>query len=77
MSIEVTMPKFGATMEVGRIDKWLVKEGDSVKKGMPIAEISTEKITNTCNAPADGIIEKILVPEDESADVGALIALIK
>lgn len=77
MSIEVTMPKFGATMEDGRIDKWLVKEGDSVKKGMPIAEISTEKITNTCNAPADGVVEKIIVQEDESADVGALIALIK
>ncbi len=73
---ELLMPKLGLTMEEGKVESWLKKEGDEVKKGEPIVEISTEKITNTIDSPVDGIIAKILVKEGETAKVGTPIALI-
>ncbi|MCD6363930.1 MAG: 2-oxo acid dehydrogenase subunit E2 [Synergistetes bacterium] len=73
---ELLMPKLGLTMEEGKVENWLKKEGDEVKKGEPIVEISTEKITNTIDSPVDGIVAKILVKEGETAKVGTPIALI-
>ncbi|MDQ2906229.1 MAG: dihydrolipoamide acetyltransferase family protein [Ktedonobacteraceae bacterium] len=72
----VEMPKMGDTMEQGKILRWLKQEGDSIKKGDFLAEIETEKVNIEVEAFASGILRKILVPEGESADVGAGIALI-
>lgn len=77
MSVEVNMPKFGATMETGEISKWLKAVGDKVEKGEPIAEITTEKITNDVEAPVSGIVESLLFEEGESAEIGAIIATIR
>lgn len=73
---ELLMPKFGLTMEEGKVERWLKKEGDDVKRGEPIVEISSEKITNTVESPVDGIVAKILVKEGEIAKVGTPIAII-
>lgn len=73
---ELLMPKFGLTMEEGKVERWLKKEGEEVKRGEPIVEISSEKITNTVESPVDGIVAKILVREGETARVGTPIALI-
>lgn len=54
MVTKVIMPKFGLSMETGVLGSWLVEEGDSVTKGSALAEITTDKITNTCEAPKDG-----------------------
>ena len=51
MVTKVIMPKFGLSMETGVLGSWLVEEGDSVTKGSALAEITTDKITNTCEAP--------------------------
>ncbi|MDQ2717043.1 MAG: 2-oxo acid dehydrogenase subunit E2 [Chloroflexota bacterium] len=72
----VEMPKMGDTMEQGKILRWLKQEGDTIKKGDFLAEIETEKVNIEVEAFASGILRKILVPEGESADVGAGIALI-
>ena len=53
MVTQVGMPKFGLSMETGIIGEWLVKEGDSVKKGDALAEINTDKISNTAEAPGN------------------------
>lgn len=74
-NMDVLMPQIGMTMVEGTVDNWLVNDGDTVKQGDIIAEISTEKLTSEIEAPADGVI-KILVEVDESAECGAVIARI-
>jgi len=76
MATHVKMPKFGLSMEEGTIAAWLKQEGEAVQKGEPIAEITTEKITNTVEAPTDGILLKILAQEEETLPCGAVLAYI-
>ena len=71
--MKVVMPQIGMTMVEGVLDSWLVAEGDTVHKGDVIAEITTEKLTNEIEAPADGVI-KFLVEEGDTAKCGAEIA---
>ncbi len=72
----VEMPKMGDTMEEGKILRWLKQVGDSVKKGEPLAEIETDKVNIEVEAFASGVLRKILVPEGDSAPIGASIALV-
>lgn len=76
MATVVEMPKFGLSMEEGTIASWLKQVGDYVQKGEAIAEVTTEKITNTVEAPAAGILSKIIVAVDETVSCGAPIALL-
>lgn len=76
MAIEIKMPKMGLTMTTGVIAGWLKKQGDPVKKGETLLEVTTEKITNTVEAPADGILLKIIAAEGEELPIGALLGLI-
>lgn len=69
MATTVIMPKLGLTMRNGVITKWLKKEGDPVKKGEPIAEIETDKITNVVECPADGYLLKIIAAEGEERNI--------
>lgn len=73
---EVTMPKFGLTMEVGTITRWYKKEGDPVKKGEDLFEVETEKIVNDAQSMYNGFLKKILVKEGEQAAVGAVVAYV-
>lgn len=70
MTKEINMPKYGATMEVGEVSQWLIKVGETVKKGDPIAEISSEKLSNTLESLEDGIVEELLVEEGIEVEVG-------
>ncbi len=63
MSTDILMPALSPTMEEGKLAKWLVKEGDTVKSGDILAEIETDKATMEFEAVDEGRIEKILVPE--------------
>lgn len=76
MVTRVFMPKFGLSMEEGTIATWLVQEGDKVQKGDALAEINSEKLTNTAEAPADGVVRKLVLEEDETALCGALICIL-
>lgn len=76
MVTKVIMPKFGLSMETGILGSWLVEEGAAVTKGSALAEITTDKISNTCEAPADGILRKIILPEGEEAACGETIAIL-
>jgi len=73
---EIKMPRFGLTMESGFIEKWFKKEKDEVKKGEPLLEVSSEKITNEVASPASGILLKIIGKEKEEIKVGTVIAII-
>lgn len=72
----VVMPKMGYDMTQGRIVHWLKHEGDRVQKGEAIAEIETEKVNIQIEAFASGILQKILMQEDETVPVGQPIAQI-
>src|SRR3982750_1906010 len=63
MPIEIKMPALSPTMEEGKLAKWLVKEGDTVKSGDILAEIETDKATMEFEAVDEGRIGKILVAE--------------
>lgn len=70
MSKEINMPKYGATMESGEVSQWLVKVGDKVKKGDAIAEITSEKLTNTLESVEEGTVEELLAQEGDDVEVG-------
>ncbi|MFG6118908.1 dihydrolipoamide acetyltransferase family protein [Thalassobacillus sp. B23F22_16] len=76
MAEKVVMPKFGMSMQEGTIAEWLKKENEPVKKGEPLVTISSEKITNELEAPANGVILKIMAKEDETLKVGNTLAYI-
>jgi pyruvate dehydrogenase E2 component (dihydrolipoamide acetyltransferase) len=77
MEIEVIMPKLGLTMQEGTVTAWFKQEGEKVTKGEAIAEVGSEKITNVVEAPADGILKKIVAGVDETVPVGAVIGIIE
>src|SRR5579872_1043165 len=63
MSTEILMPALSPTMEEGKLSKWLVKEGDTIKSGDILAEIETDKATMEFEAVDEGKIGQILVAE--------------
>src|SRR3712207_6053682 len=64
MATDILMPALSPTMEQGKLAKWLKKEGDPVKPGDVLAEIETDKATMEVEAIDEGILAKILVPDD-------------
>ena len=77
MPINITMPALSPTMEEGTLAKWLVKEGDTVKSGMIIAEIETDKATMEVEAVDEGKVGKLLVAAGtEGVKVNAVIAVL-
>ena len=63
MATDILMPALSPTMEEGKLAKWLVKEGDTVKSGDILAEIETDKATMEFEAVDEGRIGKLLVAE--------------
>ena len=76
MATFFAMPKLGLNMTEGRIVSWLVKEGALVKTGQPILEIETDKATNEVEAPASGMIGKILHKEGDDVPCNGVLAVI-
>src|SRR5215470_13371346 len=77
MPTEILMPALSPTMEEGKLAKWLVKEGQTIKAGDIIAEIETDKATMEVEASEEGKLGKILVPEGtEGVKVNTPIAVI-
>src|SRR6201994_4581158 len=75
MATNILMPALSPTMEEGKLAKWLVKEGDTVKSGTILAEIETDKATMEFEAVDEGKIGKILVAEgSEGVKVNSPIA---
>ena len=75
MATEVKLPRLGQGMESGTIVKWLKGEGEPVKKGEPLYELDTDKVTQEVEAEADGVLLKIVVDSGE-VEVGKTIAFI-
>ncbi|MBW1724403.1 MAG: 2-oxo acid dehydrogenase subunit E2 [Desulfobacterales bacterium] len=76
MSVNIKMPKLGMTMKEGKISKWYKNEGDSVEKGEDLFEIETEKITNSVECSANGILFQIVFPAGTTVPVGTILAIV-
>jgi 2-oxoglutarate dehydrogenase E2 component (dihydrolipoamide succinyltransferase) len=71
MSLVVELPALGESVLEGTVARWLVKEGERVRRDQPLVEISTDKVDAEIPAPEDGVVEKILAAEGETVPVGA------
>jgi len=73
MSQDVTLPALGESVTEGTVTRWLKNVGDSVAVDEPLVEISTDKVDTEIPSPIAGVIEEILVAEDETVEVGAVL----
>ena len=76
MAFEIIMPQLGLTMEEGTVTTWLKHEGDTVKAGDPILEITTDKLTNEVVSEHDGVLIKIVAQEGDDIPVKGLLGYI-
>ncbi len=76
MSVTVTMPRLGESVTEGTVTRWLKQEGDTVEVDEPLLEVSTDKVDTEIPSPAAGVLTRIVVHEDETAEVGAELAVI-
>jgi 2-oxoisovalerate dehydrogenase E2 component (dihydrolipoyl transacylase) len=76
MAKPVTMPQLGESVTEGTITRWLKAEGDEVEIDEPLAEVDTDKVNAELPSPVAGTIEKFLVSEGSTVDVGTEIALV-
>ncbi len=72
--IDIAMPKMGESVMEGTILKWHKKVGEKVEKDETIFEISTDKVDTEVPSPADGTMAEILVAEQETVEVGTIVA---
>src|SRR5215467_5130948 len=70
------MPKLGETVTTGTVTRWLVAVGDTVGFDDPLLEVSTDKVDSEIPSPFSGVLLEIMVPEGETAQVGAALARI-
>lgn len=77
MTTKVLIPKAGMGTTEGTISKWLKAEGDRVTEGEVIVEIETAKAVQEVEAPASGVLTKILLGEGQTAEVHAEIGVIE
>ena len=76
MAYELKMPQLGLTMEEGTLSKWLKHEGDTVKAGEVVAEITTDKLTNELTSEEDGVVLKLVAQEGDDIPVKGTLAWI-
>lgn len=71
---DVTLPALGESVTEGTVTRWLKAVGDSVAVDEPLVEISTDKVDTEIPSPIAGVVQEILVQEDETVEVGAVLA---
>ncbi len=76
MATSVTMPALGESVTEGTVTTWLKQVGDTVELDEPIVEVSTDKVDSEVPSPVAGVLLEILVPEDDTVEVGTEIARI-
>ncbi|UCH69735.1 MAG: 2-oxo acid dehydrogenase subunit E2 [Candidatus Bathyarchaeota archaeon] len=76
MVTKVMMPRLSLTMKEGTVVQWFKKEGESVEKGEPVVEVLSDKVTFEVEAPASGVVRKILAEEGTDVPVAETLAII-
>ena len=73
---EIRLPQLGQTMEEGTVERWLKQEGDQVKKGEVLYELTTDKATLEVESFVEGILLKILAPAGQTVPVNELVGVV-
>ncbi|MCT2089110.1 2-oxoglutarate dehydrogenase, E2 component, dihydrolipoamide succinyltransferase [Micrococcus terreus] len=73
---EVTLPALGESVTEGTVTRWLKEVGDDVEVDEPLLEVSTDKVDTEIPSPVAGKLLEIKVEEDETVEVGAILALV-
>jgi 2-oxoglutarate dehydrogenase E1 component len=73
-TVQITMPEMGESVTEGIVLEWHVAEGDSVKEGDTVVEVSTDKVDAEVPAPMDGVITKLVAAVDDEVPVGSPLA---
>ncbi|HEV3473168.1 MAG TPA: dihydrolipoamide acetyltransferase family protein [Actinomycetota bacterium] len=76
MATEIKMPQLGETVVEGTITRWLKQEGDTIEEDELLVEISTDKVDSEVPSSASGVIQKILVQEGDTVNVGTPLAIV-
>ena len=76
MPTSVTLPALGESVTEGTVTRWLKQVGDNVEADEPLLEVSTDKVDTEIPAPTAGVLLEITAQEDETVEVGAVLALI-
>ena len=76
MSESVTLPALGESVTEGTVTRWLKQVGDSVEIDEPLLEVATDKVDTEVPSPASGVLLEIRVPEDETVEVGSILAIV-
>jgi len=75
-NFQIVMPKLGESIQEGTITKWFVKEGDTIEEDDILFEVATDKVDSEIPSPVDGVMSKILFPENSLVAVGEILAVI-
>ncbi|MFH8564581.1 biotin/lipoyl-containing protein, partial [Streptomyces sp. NPDC017988] len=73
---EVTLPALGESVTEGTVTRWLKEVGEEVAADEPLLEVSTDKVDTEIPSPVSGVLLEIVVGEDETAEVGAKLAVV-
>jgi pyruvate dehydrogenase E2 component (dihydrolipoamide acetyltransferase) len=76
MDSEIRLPQWGMGMTEGTVLQWYKAEGDAVAEGEALVEIESAKITNVIEAPASGILTRIVAGQDVTVGVAELLGVI-
>ncbi len=76
MPESVKMPALGESVTEGTVSTWLKAVGERVEADEPLLEVATDKVDTEVPSPASGVLLEIRVPEDETVDVGTVLAII-
>ncbi|GAA4847671.1 2-oxoglutarate dehydrogenase, E2 component, dihydrolipoamide succinyltransferase [Luteimicrobium xylanilyticum] len=73
---EIKLPALGESVTEGTVTRWLKQVGDAVEVDEPLLEVSTDKVDTEIPSPVAGTLQQILVQEDETVEVGAVLAVV-
>ena len=76
MTTELTMPKFGETMEEATVGEWKKQVGDFIQKGEIILEVETDKARVDVESPVSGVLLKIIVEVGQTVPINTSLAII-
>ena len=77
MTVELRLPEAGMGITEGTITKWHKSEGESISQFELLVEVETAKAVEEIESPVTGVLKKILVGEDESVEVNAVLAILE
>jgi pyruvate/2-oxoglutarate dehydrogenase complex dihydrolipoamide acyltransferase (E2) component len=76
MKVSLKLSRVGMSMDEATVTRWHKQPGEPFKKGEPLYDIETEKVTMEVEAPCDGVMVETKVPEGENAEVGQIVCTI-